>query len=181
MSISYSNKFFLKPIEGSKRAKIFQRVIVSRQKAELYTGIEIEERLWEEAAQRTKANAAVNKRLSEKESELHNLIYQLEQEKKPITAKVVKAMLKGEGRKEVKLLGFCSNYIEGIEKDGEVTPKTVWGYKNVFDHLSGFTKSYCHGGDTAISQVDYRFIKSFDSYLLQQKAIGAATFAWTVS
>ena len=77
MSLSYSNKFFLKPIEGSKRAKIFQRIIVNRQKAEIYTGIEIENRLWEEAAQRTKGNAAVNKRLSEKESELHNLISEL--------------------------------------------------------------------------------------------------------
>jgi integrase/recombinase XerD len=175
MSVSYSNKFFLKPIEGSKRAKIFQRIIVNRQKAELYAGIEIEERLWEEASQRTKGNAAVNKRLSEKESELHNLIHQLEQEKKQITAKVVKTMLKGEGPVEVKLLDYCVRYIEGVEKDGEVTQVTIWGYKNVMDHLSNFIKTYGVGEDIAINQIDYSFLKKFDSFLLQQKAVGKDT------
>ncbi len=35
MSLSYSNKFFLKPVAGSKRVKNFQCVIVNRQKAKL--------------------------------------------------------------------------------------------------------------------------------------------------
>ena len=175
MSVSYSNKFFLKPIEGSKRAKIFQRIIVNRQKAELYTGVEIEERLWEDASQRTKGNAAVNKRLSEKESELHNLIHQLEQEKKQITAKVVKTMLKGEGQVEVKLLEYCLRYVETMEKDGEVTQVTIWGYKNVLAHLSNFLKASGIGEDIAINQLDYGFLKNFDSFLLQQTAVGKDT------
>ncbi len=120
-------------------------------------------------------NAAVNKRLSEKESELHNLIHQLEQEKEQITAKVVKTRLKGEGPVEVRLLDFCASYIEGVEKNGEVSQVTIWGYKNVLAHLSNFIKIYRGGDDIAINQMDYSFLKSFDSFLLQQKAVGKDT------
>ena len=176
MSLSYSNKFFLKPIAGSKRAKIFQRVIVNREKAELYTGLELEERLWDEASQRTKGNATINKRLSEKESELHNVMYQLEQEKKPITAKRVKAILKGEdGEPEVKLLAYAKEYIARREDDGELTARTIWGFKNLKDHLTNFIKNHVGEDDVSLKEIDYNFLKSLDSYLLKQKAEGKDT------
>lgn len=106
---------------------------------------------------------------------MHNLIHQLEQEKQQINAKVVKTMLKGEGPVDVKLLEYCLSYIETMDKDGEVSQVTIWGYKNVLAHLSNFVKANAIGEDIAINQLDYGFLKSFDSFLLQQIAVGKDT------
>ena len=178
MSLNYSNKFFLKPKAGSVRAKIFQRITVNRLKAELYTGLELEERLWDPDSQRTKGNATINKRLSEKESELHNVIFKLEQEKKSVTAKSVKALLKGgddDERQEGKLLVYSKQYIAGREADGELTDRTIWGFKNLYDHLSKFVRLHCGNEDVTMKEIDYNFLKGLDSYLIKQKAEGKST------
>lgn len=57
----------------------------------------------------------------------------------------------------------------------EVSQVTIWGYKNVIAHLSNFIKTYRDGEDIAINQMDYSFLKSFDSFLLQQKVVGKDT------
>ena len=178
MSLSYSNKFLLKPIEGTKRARIYQRIIVNREKAELNTGIEIEERIWDAASQRTKGNAVINSRLVEKESELHKLIGKLQEEGKDITAKRVKAFLKGEDEEQkqaVKLLAYAQKYITGREEDGELTARTIWGFKNLKDHLTKFVALHVGEEDVALKDIDYNFLKSLDSYLLKQKAEGKNT------
>lgn len=178
MSLSYSNKFLLKPIKGTKRARIYQRIIVNREKAELNTGLEIEERIWDAASQRTKGNAVINSRLVEKESELHKLIGKLEQEKKEITAARVKTMLKGddeEQKQTVKLLAYAEKYISGREADGELTARTIWGFKNLKDHLTKFVTLHVGEEDVALKDIDYNFLKNLDSYLLKQKAEGKST------
>ncbi|WP_224994497.1 site-specific integrase [Cesiribacter sp. SM1] len=178
MGLSYSNKFFLKPVAGTKRARIYQRLIVNREKAELYTGLEIEEKIWDAASQRTKGNAVINTRLVEKESELHKLIGKLQEEDRDINAKLVKSLLRGDEedqKKKVKLLAYAEKYIAGREEDGELTARTIWGFKNLKDHLTKFITLHVGEEDVALKDIDYNFLKSLDSYLLKQKAEGKNT------
>jgi integrase/recombinase XerD len=174
MAVSYSNKFYLKPEEGAKRLKIYQRIIVNRQKAELYTGLQIEPKHWDEGKQRTTVkNNVLDKRLSEKEHDLHTLISKLEKEKKVITVKMVKKLLKsGEDADNAYLLDFIARYIAQKEQDNETVERTIFGYKNFLRHLTAFVASQKLGPDVPLGQVDYGFLRALDSYLLQQKAAG---------
>lgn len=173
MSVSYSNKFFLKPVEGSKRAKVYQRIIVNREKTELYTGIELDPKLWEEGLQRTKGNNVLNKRLSDKENEVHTIIDQLQRDKKHVTAKAVKRLIRGEDGSEGTLLKeYVTKFIEGRKQNAENAERTVWGYENFADHLAKFIVHHNFGEDILLNQLDYSFLQSMDSYLLQQEAKG---------
>ncbi|AHM60931.1 integrase [Flammeovirgaceae bacterium 311] len=173
MSVSYSNKFFLKPVEGSKRAKVYQRIIVNREKTELYTGIELDPKLWEEGLQRTKGNNVLNKRLSDKENEVHTIIDQLQRDKKHVTAKAVKRLIRGEdGTKGTLLKEYVQKFIQVREQNAENAQRTIWGYNNFSDHLDSFLVHHNYGEDVLLNQIDYNFLQNLDSFLLQQKAVG---------
>ena len=149
------------------RYKIYCRVIVSRKKAEFYTGFLAYENHWDEAAQRLKPDMFINQELVETEREIYQIRRSLIDEKTPINARRIVDLYRGDGKREVFLLEYLESYLNYIRAKGEIRKPTIEHYKGTYNILRNYVHRYLRTKDFLIGEVNYKFIEDFDLYLSQ--------------
>lgn len=167
----YSIKFFLnKSRKNGSRFKIFARIHCARKKVELYTQYSVEEADWLEEKERTKKNIQINAHLSAMETEVHEIVRKLREEKKIITAATIKNILTDKETPTTHVLQYFDLCIERLAAANEVERVTVSMYGYSKERLAAFIKEIKNSEDYPIENIDYKFIQDFDLFLLNQKA-----------
>ena len=85
-----------------------------RKKAEHHTGYTCTKKEWNEDNQNTRNNSHVNSKLSEKKAAFYIFWSDLEKEKKPISAALLKDLLTGKAQVKVNVLDYLDNHIKEI-------------------------------------------------------------------
>ena len=167
---SYSIKFFLnKSRNKGNRFKIFARIHYARKKAELFTQHSVEKADWLEEKERTKKNLQINAHLSAIETEVHEIVRKLREEKKIISAATIKNILTNKESSITHILQYYDSCIERLDAANEVEKVTVAMYGYSKERLAAFIKEKKKSNDYPIENIDYKFIQDFDLFLLNQK------------
>jgi len=171
VKVPYSIKFYLnKSRNKGGRFKIFARIHCSRKKAEFYTQHSVEETDWLEEKERTKKNLQINAHLSAIETEVHEIVRKLREEKKIVTAATIKNILTHKESATTHILQYYDSCIERLDAANEVEKVTVAMYGYSKERLAAFIKEKKNAKDYPIENIDYKFIQDFDLFLLNQKA-----------
>jgi integrase/recombinase XerD len=161
-----SIKFYL--FEGSKKGGVFpiyMRITYARKKAEHHTGYTCTKKEWNEDNQNTRNNSHVNSKLSEKKAAIYNFVSDLEKEKKPITAALLKDLLTGKAQVKVNLLDYLENHIKEITLRAQIKTISLNKYKQSQNTLKGYIPEKYGRSDLLMDQVNYEFINGYDLYL----------------
>jgi integrase/recombinase XerD len=166
MSGQASIKFYL--FEGSKKKGVFpiyMRITYARKKAEHHTGYTCTKKEWNEANQNTRNNSHVNSKLSDKKAAIYNFVSDLEKEKKPISAALLKDLLTGKAQVKVNVLDYLDNHIKEITLRGQIKTISLNKYKQSQNTLRSFIPEKYGRPDLLMDQVNYEFINGYDLYL----------------
>lgn len=162
-----SLKFFLNEAKAKgDLGKIYLRIYVNRIKAELATQFKLAPSEWDETRQRAKKSNLINQELSKIEHRIFTLQSILEYENRPITARILKDLYLEKDKINAYLLEFYDKFLEGIENNPELSKETFNLYKQTHKYINSFVKEQYKIKDIPIKQVDFKFINSLDSYLL---------------
>jgi len=140
----------------------------------LYTQFSIDEADWLEEKERTKKNLQINAHLSAMETEVHEIVRRLHEEKKIITAATIKNILTHKESPTTHILNYYDTCIERMAEAGEVEKVTVAMYGYSKERLADFIKEKKKVNDYPIEYIDYKFIQDFDLFLLNQKTYPGA-------
>jgi len=166
MSGQASIKFYL--FEGSKKKGVFpiyMRITYARKKAEHHTGYTCTKKEWNEANQNTRNNSHVNSKLSDKKAAVYNFVSDLEKEKKPITAALLKDLLTGKAQVKVNVLDYLDNHIKEITLRAQIKTISLNKYKQSQNTLKSYIPEKYSRPDLLMDQVNYEFINGYDLYL----------------
>jgi integrase/recombinase XerD len=166
MSGQASIKFYL--FEGSKKKGVFpiyMRITYARKKAEHHTGYTCTKKEWNEANQNTRNNSHVNSKLSDKKAAIYNFVSDLEKEKKPISAALLKDLLTGKAQVKVNVLDYLDNHIKEITVRAQIKTISLNKYKQSQNTLKSFIPEKYGRPDLLMDQVNYEFINGYDLYL----------------
>ena len=100
-----SVKFYLneRNCKDTESVPLYMRIIIKRKKAELFLNQYVNPKHWDDKKQKlipkTKADAFINHHMSDIETKVNEIIWNLEEEKEAVTAKVVIQRLTGKNVK----------------------------------------------------------------------------------
>ncbi len=163
-----SIKFYL--FEGPKKGGVFpiyMRITFARKKAELHTGYTCTKKEWNEANQNTRNNNVINSKLSDKKAAVYSYLSELEKEKKPVTAALLKDLLTGKSKVKINLLEYLARHIEEITIRGQIKTISLNKYKQSQTTLHNYIPEKYGLPDLLMDQVNYEFINGYDLYLKQ--------------
>lgn len=165
-----SIKFYLNDLKA-KGAKhpIYLRITVDRKKSEIFTSHSVEPKDWDNEKQRTKKTTHINQELSETESQVYDIINQLEKDHKKITAITIKNYLTKKDKLNYKIVEYYETFLDRMKKAKEVADVTVDMYGYTKNHLEKFLHQKKKGSDIPIENIDYKFLYEFDLFLLTLK------------
>lgn len=169
MILSLSLRFYVneKKEKGGKYP-IYFRITVNRKKSEVVTKYLVELKDWDDSKQRTKKNNIINEELTSLESEVYDIVKRLGKEKKQLTAHTIKNCLTGKDKLDAYLLDFYDNFVERLDKAGEVEKVTVTRYKETKVYLTRFLEEG-KAKDVLIENINFKFISDYDLFLLNLK------------
>jgi site-specific recombinase XerD len=170
----FTLRFYLnkRKAKGNK-FPIYLRITYDRVKAEVYTSHSVEERDWDPEKQRTKKLHRVNQSLSETETQVYDIVKQLEKDGKRISAIAIKNYLTNKDKLNYKIIEYYDDYLRRLKESGEVETVTVEMYGYTKNHLQQFLNTKKKVADFPIENIDYRFLSDFDSFLLNLKVHGS--------
>ncbi|WP_224995930.1 site-specific integrase [Cesiribacter sp. SM1] len=168
MSANLSLKFYLNEdkLKGDK-VKIYLRITYARKKAEIATAHAIAPADWDEAKQRSRKNPTINQALSDIEAKLYQIKTVLEYEERPVSARILKDVYIGKDKIAPYLIEFYQEYMDEMENHPERSSETVSIYKQTFNYVKAFVKSKYRASDILIKQIDFKFVKDLDLFLLK--------------
>lgn len=166
---SLSIRFYLNhhKAKGDKMP-VYLRITLNRKKAEAATSYLLEQKEWNEDNQRTKKNTAINQHLSDIENKVYDIVRQLEREKKPLTATIIKDYLLNKNKLNATLLEYYDNYLSRIIQAGELQLDSIQRYRDTLGHLKNFLEIK-KLDDVPLERMDYRLVSDFDLYLVKQQ------------
>lgn len=167
MSANLSLKFYLNEdkLKGDK-VKIYLRITYARKKAEIATAHSTIPAEWDEAKQRSRKNPTINQALSDIEAKLYQIKTVLEYEERPVSARILKDVYIGKDKITPYLIEFYQEYMDEMENHPERSPETFNIYKQTFNYVKALVKSNYRASDILIKQIDFKFVKNLDLYLL---------------
>lgn len=169
MAHSISLRFYLNESKTKgNELKIYGRLIVDRKKSEFATNYYIEENKWDDAKGRAKKNSAINDELTELEAEINRIRRKLLDDKKPLTAKAIIDILKGEKQETRCLLEFLDEHIDEIHRMGEHSNNTENHYKSSRNIYKKYVSEKLRKKDIPLTSIDYEFLKHFDEWMLTE-------------
>ena len=167
MKDSISLKFFLNEAKAKgDLGKIYLRIYVNRIKAEISTPFNLAPGEWDENKQRARKNNLINQELSKIEHRIFTIQNILEYENRPITARILKDLYLEKDKINAYLLEFYEKFIDTIENNPELSRETVTLYRQTQTYIGSFVKAHFKSKDIPLKQVDFKFISSLDSFLL---------------
>jgi len=168
MADSFSLKFYLNKnkTRGNNEYKIYGRLIIDRRKSEFATSYFIEEKAWDTPKGRAKKNMAINDELAVFEAEINRIRRKLLDDDKPVSAKVVTQVLKGDRKEKRFLLEYLEEHMQGMKQKGQHAENTCNHYQSSYNIYEQFINNHCSNQDYPINQIDYEFLDQFDTYML---------------
>ena len=168
MSANLSLKFYLNEdkLKGDK-VKIYLRITYNRKKAEIATAHAILPAEWDEAKQKAKKNPTINQAIADIEAKIYQIKTVLEYEGRSISARILKGVYIGKDKIAPYLIEFYQEYIDELENHPDRSPETVSIYKQTFNYVKAFVKSKYRASDILIKQIDFKFVKNLDLFLLK--------------
>jgi integrase/recombinase XerD len=165
-----SIKFYLNELKAKgNKLPIYLRITVNRKKSEIFTTHSVPENEWDESKQRTKKNLVVNQSLNNTESEVYDIIHQLQKESKKITSIAIKNYLSKKDKINYGVIEYYDYWLENMRKANEVEGVTVDMYGYTQNYIQKFLTEFKKTNDTPIENVDFKFLSSLDLFLLTQK------------
>lgn len=163
-----SIRFYLNTYKAKEgKAPVYARIIVNRKKVELATDFQLTANEWNDAKQRAKKDLKVNDGLIDLERRIHDIVYTLRNEQKPISANAIKLHLVNKAEIDTTLLSYFDTYLHKITQSGELQHNTIFRYKDTFDHLKSFLQTIKATG-LLVKEANYKLVSDFDFYLLNQ-------------
>ncbi|MBS2099127.1 site-specific integrase [Carboxylicivirga linearis] len=168
MADSFSLKFYLNKNKsrGKDEYKIYGRLIIDRRKSEFATNYYINENGWDVAKGRAKKNMAINDELTEAESEVNRIRRKLLDDGKPVSAKIIIQILKGDRKEKRFLLEYMAEHIEDMRKKGENAENTCDHYQSSYNIYEQFINNIYKNKDYPFNQINLEFIEQYDMYML---------------
>jgi integrase/recombinase XerD len=161
-----SIKFYL--FEGPKKEgvlPIYMRITFNRRKAELHMGFTSTKKEWDSVNQNSKVSRAINTKLSEKKAAVYSYLSELEKEKKPVTAALLKDLITGKAQVKINLLEYLERHIQEITTRAQIKTISLNKYKQSQTTLHNYIPEKYGLPDLLMDQVNYEFINGYDLYL----------------
>jgi integrase/recombinase XerD len=174
MQTKLSIRFYLNLFKSrGKRHPLYLRITLHRKKAEIATNHFLEPKEWDEETQRCKKNSQINEDLNAVEGKVYEIVRRLEKENKSITAHSIKNYFLRKDKLDVCLIEYYDEFLNGLQRAGELTDITIDAYGCTKQHLKNFLLEKRDTQDIHIDNVDFRFLTDFDIYMLNQKVRGS--------
>lgn len=145
--------------------QLFIRLTLHRKKVELATKFYVPLDKWEIYIQK---NNTIDEELTRIKREIYRIKNRLEDEKKPVSASLIKDVLTERVKVQVYLLDFFQSFVNRISSLKEYTKQNVGKYAKTKEYLGEFLTTNRKVKDVLISQVDYKFISDFDDYMISR-------------
>jgi integrase/recombinase XerD len=169
MSDNINLKFYLlttRRTEGS--LPIYLRITYKRKKAELNTGFTATVKDWKVEAQTTSSNSIVNKELLKKKARVYDLLVELQNNNKPISAPILKDLMTGKNKTQTLLLEYFAAYIKETGIRNEIKAISLAKYSQSLNSLKEFITQKYRLTDLPIENVSYELINGYDLFLKQE-------------
>ncbi len=167
-----SIRFFLnyRAQKNETKVPICLRINVNRKKAELFLNQYIDPKFWDDNKERVivqkKSDGFINHSLNEIDNKITEIVWELEEAKEVVTAKIVMQRLTGKSKhNNNSVLLFIDRFIEEAKAKGELTRVVIMQYKTMRIHLSNYIKSTGRD-DIMLSQLKRSDLDGFEHFLL---------------
>lgn len=156
--------------KNETKVPICLRINVNRKKAELFLNQYIDPKFWDDNKERVivqkKSDGFINHSLNEIENKITEIVWELEEAKEVVTAKIVMQRLTGKSKhSNNSILLFIDRFIEEAKAKGELTRVVIMQYKTMRIHLSNYIKSTGRD-DIMLSQLKRSDLDGFEHHLL---------------
>ena len=164
-----TTKFYLREkLNDQGRATIYMRIITNRKKNELATSYSLSPSEWDAARQRPKSNKQIFQELAKLENMAYRIQTQLEDENRPVSARIIKEYLTGKNKVNAHLIEYFEQFICGKIDNPELSSSTPALYRQTYNYIKTFLKAEYKASDILLREVDYKCITRFDQFLLKQ-------------
>ena len=167
-----SVKFYLneRNCKDTESVPLYMRIIIKRKKAELFLNQYVNPKHWDDKKQKlipkTKADAFINHHMSDIETKVNEIIWNLEEEKEAVTAKVVIQRLTGKNVKaKHTLLNFIDQFINEAKAKGELQSAVIAQYQTAGIHMKNYLQSTGRD-DILLTQIKRAELDAFELFLL---------------
>lgn len=180
MNYKQANLRFL--IRTSKKRKngevpIYFRITVDEKRAEMSTGRTIKPARWDPKSQQVKGSKpdaqSINRNLELLKTQAYQARQELITEGSEVTAKAIKAKLKGEDKVKKPLLEVFKKHNKKMEsltgKGKDYSYSTLKKYKTTIKHVRKFLNEEKGNKNYLISKVDTEFLEEFEHFLKTKK------------
>lgn len=157
--------FFSKRKNREGKSIIYARIRINRKKNEFVTGIYAFPKFWNAKYNRSINDLEANKKLSELESRLQEIVDKLYYEKREITSKSLVYMYKGKSLIEYSISKYFDYYLNETGKINILAKGYSAKFITLNNYLLKFTKEYYDTSEYNLNRVNYKFILEFDVFL----------------
>jgi len=141
-------------------------LIIDRKKSEFATNYYITENGWDIPRGRAKKNMAINDELAVFEAEINRIRRKLLDDSKPVSAKVVTQILKGDRKEKRYLLEYMEEHMKSMKLKGQHAENTCNHYQSSYNIYEQFISYHLKNQDYPINQINYEFLEQFETYML---------------
>jgi integrase len=144
---------------------LYCRLIANRLKTEFSTGIYVYTEDWNSKYNRCEEDVEANKRLSEFETTINDIVSELQYDNKVITVKLIAQIYKGTITKVYTIGEFFYHYLYDSDREKILAPGYFKKFITLGNHLEKFTKEKFDTIDFDMRNINYAFISDFDVFL----------------
>ena len=165
--------FFIKKSKLLKNgtAPIYMRVTVNGKRSEVSLKRSILPKLWDTVRNKAKGNSTESKDLNEYLNSARGQMFRhqqmLQEDGKAITSKMLTNAFLGIGEKQWSLVELFQEHNENMKRliNKEYSPLTYQRYQAALKHIKIFCKTQYNNEELSLSEVNHKFITSFEFYL----------------
>jgi len=156
---------FGKRMTPEGKTVLYCRLIANRLKTEFSTGIYVYREDWNPKYSRCEKDNEANKRLSEFEASINDIISELQYENKVITVKMIAQVFKGEITKAYTIGEFFYHYLYDSGRIKTLAPGYYKKFITLGNYLESFTQEKFGTVDYDMRDINFSFISDFDIFL----------------
>lgn len=143
---------------------IYMRITLNRKKSELHTGFSVLAKNWSQLKQESKVDF-INLDLLKKRTRVYELMVELQNKNKPVTATLLKELLIGKQKIETGLIAYFSKYVDELTIKNEIKKLSIDKFRQSIRSLESFLQTNFNTKEMSMDQIDYSFINAYDLFL----------------
>ncbi|OKS85916.1 hypothetical protein RG47T_1362 [Mucilaginibacter polytrichastri] len=153
--------------QKNDQATVFARISVNGRRCEISLKKKVNPEQWDDAKGKARGTKEETRKLNEHIERIRTLIadsyHQLVQQKKTVTVDAVKALFLGSDQSEYTLIKLGEYH--NREMQDKLAKGTMKNYYTTQKYIGKFLKDKCHRADISLTELNYKFILDFESYL----------------